>query len=896
MELPKAYDPKLVEDKIYKKWEKSGYFNPDNLDCDENAASFSIAMPPPNVTGTLHVGHSLTLTYEDLMTRYNRLLGKRALYLPGEDHAAIATQTKVEKILKETENKTRHDLGREKFLKKVEEFAQKSRDRIRFQIRKMGASCDWSRERYTLDEGMTQAVETTFINMYKDGLIYRGDRIVNWCPRCHSTLADDEVTYKTTQGKLWYIKYGPFVIATTRPETKLADTGVAVNPKDERYQDLIGKIIPINLAGQQIKVKVFADPMVDISFGSGAVGVTPAHSKIDYNWALKYGLEIIKLINEDGKITEAGGKYAGLTVEAAREAFVKDLEAAGQIEKIEDYENNLSLCYRCDTPVEPLPSLQWFIDVNKTVSFPDGQSLSIKERAIDEVRSGNIKIIPKRFEATYFQWLENLNDWCISRQIWYGHKIPVYYCDNCQGVYASAEKIKICPDCKSKKIRKDEDTLDTWFSSGLWTFSTLGWPVNQKRDGYGKAPYEDKNDLERFHPTSVMETGYDIIFFWVARMIIMTTYCLGEKPFDTVYLHGLIRTKDGKKMSKSLGNALDPVDMIDKYGADALRLAQTIGATAGNDSRIYEEKIEGNKHLVNKLWNISRFILTTVSEVKKIETAPAPKTLADAWILSLFNTTLVELTNNLDKLEFSAAGEGLRDFSWNEFADWYLEIAKFQMADDLLKQNTEEILLFILERLLIMWHPFIPFVTEEIWSNIESKKLLMVQNWPEVFIRELNTASLSSFDLIKKVIIAIRNLRAENNIEPAKKIKIQILALAKATILENEKDIIIYLSRAESLEFLDKKVELKNTLATVVDDIEIFIPLAGLLDIEKEKKRLKAEIENLEKYILQLKKKLDNKEFIKNAPEDVVAAEKEKLIVALEKSEKLQKQIVNSTG
>ena len=704
--LAKAYEPQLYENDIYKIWEESGFFNPDNLKATEKP--FVISMPPPNATGILHLGHAAALSYEDLMIRYKRMQGHQALWLPGTDHAAIATQTKVEKILA-SEGTDRHALGREKFIERVKEFVATSRDTIQDQTKKMGSSCDWSREAYTFSDELSGSVNEAFVKMYNDGLIYRGLRIVNWCPRCASTLADDEVEYQEQQAKLYYIKYGPFVVATTRPETKLADTGLAVHPDDERYKDYIGQEIEIDLAGHKITVKVFADQEVDPEFGSGAIGVTPAHSVVDYEFAQKNNLKIIKLIDEQGKILASGGKYAGLDVQEARKKFVADLEQAGLLVKVEDYANNLSICYRCDTAIEPLTSEQWFVAVDKKI--PSRQNKTLKELAIEAVKSGQIKILPSRFEKIYYHWMENLYDWCISRQIWWGHRIPVWYTADQKLIVAhdEAEAQKLAG---GQKISQDPDTLDTWFSSALWTFSTLGWPNVEAKD------------FLKFHPTSVMETGYDILFFWVARMILMSEYLLGTKPFETVYLHGMIRDKEGKKMSKSLGNGIDPIDMINLYGTDALRLSLISGATPGADLKLYEEKIAGSRNFVNKLWNISRFIFSQTEHIHQVALEPKVTDKLDQAILAKFNKLIKEVTEHLDKYEFSMASVKLYQFTWTDFADSYVEIAKKQ-------GNKEDVLLYILERLLKLWHPFLPYVTEVIWKQFNTQTLLMVEYWPQ---------------------------------------------------------------------------------------------------------------------------------------------------------------------
>ncbi len=830
LDIAKAYEPAKYEKQIYQTWQKSGFFNPDNL--KNSGEAYVISMPPPNATGILHLGHAAALAYEDLMIRYARLKGQKALWLPGTDHAAIATQTKVEKILDE-EGSSRQELGREKFLDRVRQYVVDSQDTIRDQTRRMGSSCDWSRERYTLDEGLSQAVTQAFVKMYEDGLIYRGNRIVNWCPRCGSTLADDEVEYEEQDAKLYYIKYGPFVVATTRPETKLADTGVAVHPDDSRYQKYIGKVLDIDLAGHKLKVKVIADKAIDRDFGSGVVGVTPAHSAIDYELAQKHKLEIIKLINEEGKILEAGGKYQGLDVLAARKAFVKDLAKASQLEKIEDIKNNLSLCYRCSTPIEPLTSEQWFVAVDRPTSR---RGLSLKQLAIQAVEKGEIRIIPERFQKVYFHWMENLHDWCISRQIWWGHRIPVWY--KGKEIYVGTE-----PPQESG-WQQDEDTLDTWFSSSLWTFSTLGWPQKTK-------------DLKTFHPTSVMETGYDILFFWVARMIIMTEYLLGEKPFETVYLHGMIRDKEGHKMSKSLGNGIDPIAMIDKFGTDALRLSLIIGSSPGADLRLYEEKIAGYRNFVNKLWNISRFIFSTVAKIESVAKQPTAETLADRWILAEFNQLTAQVTDDLENFNFSPAGEKLYDFSWNKLADWYLEIAKIE-------KNKDKILLYILERLLILSHPFTPYVTEVIWQYFDQKNLLLVSHWPETV--RFDDHIIADFAELQELVTAIRNLKAENKIPPTEFPNCYIESKVLGA------DYLQLAAKMSRVNPVDKKPDFEPKY---INSSIVYIDLSKEMSAKE-----KTELNN---YIKSLEAKLKNKNFTDNAPKQVVEETKKRLEAARKK-------------
>jgi len=1002
-DIPKAYEPKTVEDSIYKQWEESGFFNPDNLPTlklrqtglKKTKESFTISMPPPNATGILHIGHAVMLAIQDLVIRFQRMQGKKAIWLPGTDHAAIATQTKVEKLIKEKEKKTRHDLGRDEFLKRVDEYVVNSRSTIKNQIKKMGSSCDWSRERFTLDQGLTEAVQEAFIQMYNDKLIYRGDRIVSWCPSCNSTLADDEVEYKEQKGKFYYIKYGPFVVATTRPETKLGDSAVAVNPKDQRYREYIGQDIDVNLGKADIKVKVITDETVDPEFGTGTVGVTPAHSMVDFEMAQKNDLPVIQVIGEDGKMTDKAGPYAGMPVEECRQRFVADLEKAGLIDKIEEVDNNLSVCYRCEHVIEPLISKQWFIDVNKPSKKLGNKT--IKDRALEVVKSGEIKIIPDRFNKVYFHWLENLRDWCVSRQIWYGHRIPVYYrkrgnpkseirnpkqmgfhrsvvpqiffgkaktyrlndygfkvgdevaFENSQtgeifgqgkiinieetivseidlqdkahsATYNKVEELiaafkrhypdkevtkktevfiytyEFMPDQKSEEEiyvgleppkgdgwQQDPDTLDTWFSSGLWTFSTLGWP--KKTD-----------DLKTFHPTSLMETGYDILFFWVARMIIMSTYLMEEIPFREVYLHGMVRDEKGRKMSKSLDNTIDPLDMIAKYGADATRLSLMIGTTPGNDLNISEAKIAGYRNFVNKLWNISRYILMKIEKVELIEKQPKPKTLADKWILAELNSLIDFATENLERYNLSIVGEKIYEFTWSKLADWYVEVSKVEAEKN-------EILLYILQNLLKLWHPFCPFVTENIWQKLGTKDLLIVQEWPARIgyaegvaggpkdSKKIDSKTIKDFELIKNIVIAIRNLRAESKIAPAKRLKAVIVAGRKEKLIKSEEKIIKSLARLENLEVLIKGKKLAKSLSAVISGVEIYLPVSGMIDVGKEIKKLEQEAKEAEEFIVHLEQKLENQRFLERAPKEIIEAEKEKLVENRDKLETIKQQL-----
>ncbi|MEA3249846.1 MAG: valine--tRNA ligase [Patescibacteria group bacterium] len=893
--LAKAYDPKGVEDRIYEAWEKSGLFNPDNLP-GERPEPFCVIMPPPNATGTLHIGHAMFLTLEDLMTRFHRMRGKDALWLPGTDHAAIATNTKVEKILA-TEGKTKYDLGREGFIERVKEYIAQSQGTIRRQIRKMGSSCDWSRETYTFDDERTRVVREMFTRMFNDGLIYRGYRIVNWCPRCESTLADDEVEYREEPSKLVFMRYGPFIVATTRPETKLGDTAVAVHPDDDRYKDRIGTEFEVDFGIGSQKIRVIADEEVDMEFGTGVVGITPAHSAVDFAMAEKNQLPMKKVIGEDGKMTELAGKYAGMEVVEARKKFMEDLRVSDLIEKEEDFNHNLSICYRCSTPIEPLTSRQWFIDVNRSVEARGGKTL--KEMSIDVVEDGSTRILPERFEKVYKHWMTNLRDWCISRQIWFGHRIPVWYCKSCYvendapekvgdssgferagqaGVIVSTDEPTECPACGGE-IEQETDTLDTWFSSGTWTFSTLGWP-------------DDPNgDLKRFHPTQCLETGYDILPFWVARMILMTTYAVGEVPFEVAYLHGLVRDEQGRKMSKSLENIIDPLDVAEKYGTDAVRLSLTIGNTPGNDMKISEDKIEYYRNFTNKLWNISRFILGS-TEVQKYRSTgvPEPVTLADRWILGRLDEVVESVTNDIEGYNFSRPGETLRDFTWNELADWYLEIAKVE-------GDKQDILSYILRTVLKLWHPFMPFVTEEIWRQSfaeEENDFLMVAGWPSSRGAKgagAGEGAEESFNIVKDVVVAIRNIRATHKVAAGKRIDVVIYGGEKTKLLQEQAEIIRALAKLGNVTIVESGEAPENAAAAVQHGVQVFVPLGDLVDLDEERKRLEDELDNAKKYADSLRKKLDNEQFVSKAPPQVVDAERAKLAEAESRIVKLEEQL-----
>jgi len=867
IEIEKAYDAKKHEDKIYRKWEESGAFTPK---IDKSKEPYVISMPPPNATGTLHMGHGLFIALQDLMTRHARMQGKPTLWLPGADHAGIATQTKVEKILLK-KNITKDSLGRTKFLKEVDAYVENSRSIIRNQLKKMGASCDWTRERFTLDEGLSNAVKEVFIRMYNDGLIYRGNRIVNWSPGAGSSIADDEVEYKEVMAKMYWIKYGPFSVATTRPETMLGDTAVAVHPNDKRYKNWIGKTVKIPYPLGEFEIIVVADKEVDPKFGTGVVKVTPAHSFVDFEIGKRHDLKVKMVINEKGEMMKNCGKYAGMKTFECRKAYVKDLEKMGLIEKVEEFKHNLSICYRTGEPIEPLISKQWFIDVNKPIIKDENKMLSLKEKSIKLVKKGNIKIIPNKFNKTYFSWMDNLHDWCISRQLWYGHRIPIYYCQECEDLIASKETPKECKKCKSTKFKQDPDTLDTWFSAGLWTFSTLGWP-------------EMTEDFKYFHPTTMMETGYDIIFFWIARMIIMTSYALDDIPFKTVYLHGLVRDREGRKMSKSLDNGIDPLEMINKFGADAVRLSLIIGNTPGNDLRMYEEKIKGYRNFVNKIWNSARFTLMNIEkeDLEKEFEIGMIKSDADKWILTKLQELIKSVDKNFKNYKYSDAGNEVYEFIWKIFCDWYLEISKGE-------HKNAPILSHVLKTSLKLLHPFTPFVSEKIWELTGEKEMLITTNWPKFDKKLLFSEETETLDHIKEIINKIRSIRAELKVDPSKHIH-AVIHSNKAKNLEKMREIIMEIAKLESLEIKENGNKILKSKFAIIDGTEIFLPLKDLIDPKKEKEKIESEIKNKKEFIEKIKNKLENEGFIKNANKEVIESEKLKLNQTLDDLEKLIKQ------
>jgi len=869
-ELPKTYNPVDYEDAIYAEWEKSGFFNPDNLEGEP----YSIMMPPPNVTGVLHLGHALENSLMDIMARYQRMNGKKVLLLPGTDHAAVATQAKVEKILVEQGIKNpRQEFGREKLLEKIREYAEESKSTILKQIKKMGTSCDWSRLAYTFDEARNRAVNEVFVKMYNDGLIYRGNRVVNWSVKGQSTCSDDELVHVERSAKLYTFKYAkdfPIAVATTRPETKLGDTAVAVNPKDKRYKKYIGQVFTVDVgAAKPLEIKIIADEEVDENFGTGAVGVTPAHSMADFEMYEKQkakgdNISLVKVIDQNGKMAEAAGKqYASLTVLEAREKFVDWLKKEKLLEKEEDITQNVGTSDRFSDAVEVLPMTQWFVNVNKKIP---GKDKSLKDLMRDAVTVGHngdakqkVKITPERFEKIYLHWIDNLRDWCISRQIWWGHRIPVWY---------KGKEVFVGSDAPTgKNWIQDEDTLDTWFSSGLWTFSTLGW--------------SNKNeDLKTFHPTSWMQMGYEILFFWMARMILMSTYALDQIPFKDVYIHGMLRNEAGKKFSKSSGDNIDPLEIIAKFGTDALRLSTIGGIAPGNDLRFYEEKVEGARNMVNKLWNISRYIISNNElKITNYEFNLKDLTLFDKWILFQTRNLIMAITDDLNNYRFSQAEERLKKFTWDDLADWYLEACKFEK-----NSSKNQILLVILKDLLKLWHPFVPFVTEAIWKEAENKTPLLIEKYPmidnykEIFEKTNHGDFYPEMILIQKIIIATRNARSENRIEPNKKIKAVIYTKIEEykKLIEDHEVLIKGLKTGiGELEIKIKGEKISNAIYATVGDIEIY--LLGAVDAEKEKARLEKEISNLEKIIASAEVRLTNKEFTDKAPAEIVKKEKEKL-------------------
>ena len=852
-ELPKVYDPGTVEKRIYEMWQSHGCFK-GVIDPDKKP--FSIVMPPPNVTGQLHMGHALDSTLQDILTRYKRMQGYAALWLPGTDHAGIATQIKVEEELRVKEGLTRYDLGRENFLDRVWEWKNKYGDRIVEQQKVLGASCDWDRSAFTMDETRAKSVRETFCELYEKGLIYKGSRIINWCPKCRTALSDAEVEYKDMPGSFWHIRYPiedsdeEFIIATTRPETMLGDSGVAVHPDDERYKHLVGKNAILPLVGR--KLPIVADEYVELGFGTGAVKMTPCHDPNDYEVGLRHNLEQILCIDEDAKIIN-GGKYNGMDRYEARKAIVADLEEQGYLVKVEPYNHNVGCCYRCGTVVEPLTSPQWFVKMKP-----------LAEAAIEVVKDGRIKFVPERFTKTYMNWMENVHDWCISRQLWWGHRIPAWYCDDCGKITVSRTDPCECEHCHSKNIHQEEDVLDTWFSSALWPFSTMGWP--------DKTP-----ELDYWYPTSVMVTGYDIIFFWVARMIFSGMEQMKKEPFHTVFIHGLVRDSQGRKMSKSLGNGIDPLEMAEKYGADALRFNLITGNSPGNDMRFYVEKCEAMRNFCNKIWNASRFVMMNLT----VEDNHLPETLdtEDKWILSKLNRVVKEVCDNMNSFELGVAAGKIYDFIWDDYCDWYIELTKPRLNgdDEAAKESAQRVLLYVLVEILKLLHPFMPFITEEIWQALPHEgDALMMQSYPE-YSEALNfPEDEANFGMVMDAIKAVRARRSEMNVPPSRKSHL-IIVTDKAKAFTDGEKFICKLAYASGVEVRAELPESADGMVSVItDNARMFMPMAELVDLEKERARMEKELANAKKQLDGQNAKLANENFVSRAPEKVVNAEREK--------------------
>ena len=858
-DMAKTYDPKEFEDRIYKYWEDKNYFR---AEVDENKKPYTIMMPPPNVTGNLHMGHALVNTMQDILIRWKRMEGYSSLWLPGTDHASISTEAKVvEKI--ESEGKNKYELGREKFLEEAWAWTEKYGGNIRNQLRKLGVSCDWSRERFTLDEGLSKAVEEVFIRLYEKGLIYRGDRIINWCISCGTAISDAEVEHEESQGSIWHIRYPvknsdeSIVIATTRPETMLGDLAVAVNPEDDRYKNLIGKTLILPLVNREIPV--IADDYVEMEFGTGAVKITPSHDPNDFEVGARHNLGQLRIMNDDGTINAQGGKYEGLERYEARKQMVKDLEANGLLVEVKDHNNNVGHCERCGTIVEPIISKQWFVAME-----------SMAKPALEAYREQKVNFVPDRFGKIYTHWLENIKDWCISRQLWWGHRLPVYYCNDCGEVMVSKEDVKTCSKCNSSNVVQDNDTLDTWFSSALWPFSTLGWP-------------ESTEDLKYFYPTNVLVTGYDIIFFWVVRMVFSGMEQMGEVPFKDVLINGLVRDAQGRKMSKSLGNGIDPLELIGEYGADALRFMLITGNSPGNDMRFHVEKVESSRNFANKLWNASRFVLMNLDEnVVDFESIKDSLKQEDEWIISRVNNLAKEVTENLNKYELGIAAQKVYDFTWNEYCDWYIELAKPRLygEDGIDKDTVKSVLLKVLKDILKLLHPFMPYITEEIWRHLpHTEKSLIVEEWPLYSDENQYIESEKAMEFVMECIKDIRNIRAEMNVIPSKKAKAIFVTKDERLkeILSKSEIYFTTLASASNIELKEDKDGIgEDAMSAVVGKCEIFLPLEELVDLQKEIERLEKERKRLEGELKRVSGKLSNEGFVSKAPQKVIDEEKEK--------------------
>ena len=850
-ELAKQYNPAEVEDRTYKFWCDNKYFH---AEVDSSKKPYTIVIPPPNITGQLHMGHALDNTLQDILIRWRRMQGYEALWLPGTDHASIATEAKIVEAMRK-EGVTKEDIGRDEFLKRAWAWKDQYGSRIIEQLKKMGSSCDWDRERFTMDEGCSKAVKEVFVNLYNKGLIYQGKRMVNWCPHCKTTISDAEVEYEDQAGHFWHLRYpfkdgsGYVELATTRPETMLGDTAVAVNPNDDRYKDIIGKTLILPIVHREIPV--VADDYVDIEFGTGVVKITPAHDPNDYEVGLRHDLEIIDVMTDDGHIAEGWGKYSGMDRYECRKEIVKDLEAEGALIEVEDYNHNVGACYRCHSTIEPRLSKQWFVKMEP-----------LAKPAIDAVKEGKVKFVPERFNKIYYHWMENIKDWCISRQLWWGHRIPAYYCADCGEVTVSKENVIKCPKCGSTHVEQDPDTLDTWFSSALWPFSTLGWP--------DKTP-----ELEYFYPTNTLVTGYDIIFFWVARMIFSALEHTGQVPFDTVLIHGLVRDAQGRKMSKSLGNGIDPLEIIDEYGADALRFTLATGNSPGNDMRFSDDKVKASRNFANKLWNAARFVLMYLGEGYQYPGLPEKLALEDKWIISKVNTLAKDVTANLEKFELGVAIQKLYDFIWDVFCDWYIEISKIRLQSGEDADTAKAVLVYVLTDILKLLHPFMPFITEEIYQAIpHDTESVMISKWPE-YDENLNFASEEQqVEKIMQAVRAIRNRRAEMNIPPSRKAAV-FVETDDADTFRYGAEFIKRLAYASEVTVSGAFEDLGNIVTVITDSAKIFIPMGELVDFEAERKRLQKELAAAQDKLDFINKKLSNPGFVNKAPEKVVNQNRE---------------------
>ena len=862
-ELAKSYDPKDFEERIYKYWNEGGCFK---ATPDSKKKPYTIVIPPPNITGQLHMGHALDETLQDILIRFKRMSGYSTLWLPGTDHASIATEAKIVEAMKK-DGVTKEDIGRDGFMERAWEWKKQYGGRIVEQLKKLGSSCDWSRERFTMDEGCNKAVREVFVNLYEKGLIYRGERIINWCPHCLTSISDAEVEYEEQAGHFWHLRYKfkdsdeYLELATTRPETLLGDTAVAVNPNDERYKKYVGKTLILPLVHREIPV--VADDYVDMEFGTGVVKITPAHDPNDFEVGLRHDLPVINVLTDDAKITEDYPKYAGMDRYEARKAIVKDLEAEGALVKIEDHSHNVGTCYRCGTTVEPRVSKQWFVKME-----------SLAKPAIDAVKKGDTKFVPERFDKIYFHWLENIRDWCISRQLWWGHQIPAFYCDDCGEMVVTKENEAVCPKC-GKKMRQDPDTLDTWFSSALWPFSTLGWP-------------DKTEDLKYFYPTSTLVTGYDIIFFWVVRMMFSGLEHMGEVPFKTVLIHGLVRDEQGRKMSKSLGNGIDPLEVIDKYGADALRFMLANGNSPGNDMRYSDDKVKAARNFANKLWNASRFIMMNLPDDFEMKGLPEKLELEDKWVISKFNTLAKEVNENLEKFELGVSASKIYDFIWDVYCDWYIELTKprIQEGGETAK-SAQAVLVWVMSGMLKLLHPFMPYITEEIWQVLTNESgPIMLSSFP-VFDEKLSyTKEEEDFSKVIDAIKAVRASRTEKNVPPSVKAKI-FIETKNGDLFNGCKMFFEKLASASDIE-VSESVEIENAVMAVTDSARLFIPLDDIVDKDKEIARLTKEKAKVQKDIDFLSGKLNNQGFLAKAPEKLIEAEKAKLQKAQEKMAKIE--------